>query len=279
MIQPAELAESNNYKIGCSRNTSLSRILNGYKKGSRYISINECINPFILEKQLIKIFRENFKLIAGNEFFKGDEMTMLEIFMKTVTNYNKSNYEKMKDVICNTIKENIENKPNDLLNNKENIENKPNDLLNNKQKADIKTTSELVKELAKEIAKELKEPNNKKLNINPEKKEYLKPNYIQILYKNPELFNNKSFTPSELFNIINNHCQKNNLSKCNNLITFGKSMTAIFKDYKKRTLSSYKFNFINVSKNKFNEILYNNDKEYFKHINNIASDVEPKFEH
>ena len=47
-IQPTELIGTNRYKIGCSENTELDRVKKGYKKGTRYIFIIECNNPFVL---------------------------------------------------------------------------------------------------------------------------------------------------------------------------------------------------------------------------------------
>ena len=51
LIQPTELIGTRRYKMGCSENTELERVKNGYKKGTRYILIMECNNPFILEKK------------------------------------------------------------------------------------------------------------------------------------------------------------------------------------------------------------------------------------
>jgi hypothetical protein len=54
LIQPTELIGTYRYKIGCSENTELDRVKKGYKKGTRYIFIMECHDPFILEKQIKK---------------------------------------------------------------------------------------------------------------------------------------------------------------------------------------------------------------------------------
>ena len=61
LIQPSELIGTNRYKIGCSNSPTLTRCINGYKTGSRYISISECINPFILEKKIINEFNKLFR--------------------------------------------------------------------------------------------------------------------------------------------------------------------------------------------------------------------------
>jgi len=86
LIQPIELINTNIYKIGCSNKNNLDRCNNGYKKNSRYICIMECNNPFLLEKKLINIFINKFKLIKGKEYFEGNEMDMLKIFFDIVYN-------------------------------------------------------------------------------------------------------------------------------------------------------------------------------------------------
>ena len=54
LIQPSELVGTNRYKIGMSNNPDLERCKNGYKKGSRYLSIMECNDPLILEGNIKK---------------------------------------------------------------------------------------------------------------------------------------------------------------------------------------------------------------------------------
>lgn len=65
LVQPAELVGTNRYKIGCSSKSNLDRCKNGYEIGTRYLHIMECVNPFILEKELKKIAM-NIKKIATN---------------------------------------------------------------------------------------------------------------------------------------------------------------------------------------------------------------------
>ena len=89
LIQPTELIGTQRYKIGCSGNTTLKRVANGYKKGTRYILIMETIEPFTLEKNIKLIFNNKFKLIAGYEYFEGDEETIKEEFLKLITEHNK----------------------------------------------------------------------------------------------------------------------------------------------------------------------------------------------
>ena len=86
LIQPCELVGTNRYKIGCSKQNNLDRCKKGYKIGSRYICIMECVNALLLEKNIKKFFNNKFKLIGGNEYFEGNE------FLKKV-NEHKENEE------------------------------------------------------------------------------------------------------------------------------------------------------------------------------------------
>jgi hypothetical protein len=81
LIQPEELITTNRCKIGCSSKSDLSRV-NSYKKKSRYLCIMDCKKPFLLEKIIKTIFNDKFIKIAGNEFFEGNEIDMIKIFIK-----------------------------------------------------------------------------------------------------------------------------------------------------------------------------------------------------
>ncbi len=48
LLQPAELVGTDRFKIGCSDNNNLDRCKNGYKKGTNYICIMQCNDPFVL---------------------------------------------------------------------------------------------------------------------------------------------------------------------------------------------------------------------------------------
>ena len=87
LIQPAELIGTNRYKIGCSSKPNLNRCIRGYKKNSRYLHILECNEPFKLEKEILLIFKQKFKLIAGNEYFEGDEHEICDIFINIVKKF------------------------------------------------------------------------------------------------------------------------------------------------------------------------------------------------
>jgi hypothetical protein len=84
MLQPCELLGTNRYKIGASRTSSISRCQDGYKKGSRILFMIECIDPYMIEKILIKEFNNKFELIAGNEYFSGNEIAMKRCFRQFV---------------------------------------------------------------------------------------------------------------------------------------------------------------------------------------------------
>jgi hypothetical protein len=57
----------------------------------------ECYNPLDLEKKIKDEFNKNFKLIAGNEYFEGDEYIMLDLFLEIV----KSNRITQNNIIDN----------------------------------------------------------------------------------------------------------------------------------------------------------------------------------
>ncbi len=104
LVQPAELIGTERFKFGCSENTELDRVKKGYKKGTRYLNIMECKNPYDLEKKIKNIFNEKFKKIAGNEYFEGNETDMLNEFIKVANDHRKNidTNDKMDDIICDS---------------------------------------------------------------------------------------------------------------------------------------------------------------------------------
>jgi hypothetical protein len=108
LIQPEELLQTNRYKIGCSTKNDLSRV-NSYKKKSRYLYIAECIYPFALEANIKNVFNNKYKLIAGKEYFEGNEKDIVNDFVKIVNDYNNKIYctEIHTEILDNTIKDNI----------------------------------------------------------------------------------------------------------------------------------------------------------------------------
>ena len=93
-IQPAELIDTNRFKIGCSSKPNLNRLQNGYKSDSRFLCVMECFDPFSLEKIIIDAFKNKFLLIAGNEYFCGNESDMLDMFIDLTIKYKKNNLQK-----------------------------------------------------------------------------------------------------------------------------------------------------------------------------------------
>jgi len=91
LIQPEELLQTNRYKIGCSAKNDLSRVCS-YKKNSRYLYIAECINPYTLESNIKSAFNNKYTLIAGKEYFEGDEKNIVNDFVKIVNDYNNEIY-------------------------------------------------------------------------------------------------------------------------------------------------------------------------------------------
>lgn len=81
LIQPSELVGTNRYKIGMSKNPNLDRC-KSYKKGSRYLCIMECTEPSVLELNIKQEFKKVFLLIAGTEYFEGNEKLLLTKFME-----------------------------------------------------------------------------------------------------------------------------------------------------------------------------------------------------
>lgn len=79
LVQPVVLIGTNRYKIGYSCQNDLKRVLS-YGKGSRYLCIKECCDVCVLEKKIIKSFKEKFTLIAGNEYFEDNESDMIREF-------------------------------------------------------------------------------------------------------------------------------------------------------------------------------------------------------
>jgi hypothetical protein len=87
LIQPTVLVGTSKFKVGCSSKPNLERI-KSYDKNSRYLCINECDKPYELEKQLLIAFNNKFKIVSGKEYFEGDELEMIKIFLDILTAHN-----------------------------------------------------------------------------------------------------------------------------------------------------------------------------------------------
>lgn len=113
LVQPAELIGTKRYKIGCSKKTTLDRVKNGYKKGTRYLHIAECNEPHKTEGKIKEIFNNKFTLIAGNEYYEGDELIMKQEFINVLSIQNsntKLNKENKEIIIHNNLDQYIRSK-------------------------------------------------------------------------------------------------------------------------------------------------------------------------
>ena len=90
LVQPAELVGTHRYKVGCSKKPNLDRCKKGYKKGTRFIAIMECKYPLVIESELKKAFNKKFELIAGREYYKGNESDMRDEFLKIACNFENT---------------------------------------------------------------------------------------------------------------------------------------------------------------------------------------------
>jgi hypothetical protein len=97
LVQPSELRNTFRFKIGRSSKFDLSRV-RSYRNGTRYLCIMECIDDIYVEKLLINHFNKNYKLIAGCEYFEGDELCMLNSFINIVMKYKNKSIENKKQV-------------------------------------------------------------------------------------------------------------------------------------------------------------------------------------
>jgi hypothetical protein len=89
-IQPEVLLGTDRFKVGKHDKNGLERI-KSYGKKTEIIIVWECQNSNFLEFQIIKKFKENFKLIKGNEYFQGDKQKMKKLFMYIIYNNNDNN--------------------------------------------------------------------------------------------------------------------------------------------------------------------------------------------
>jgi len=129
LIQDGEYKGTDIYKIGKTTQKggdtrSLTR-LKQYNFGTEQIQVLKVSNIFvdIIEKRIIEEFNNNFELVKGKEWFKGDLNLMIEIINKIIENFRKM-YEKIKDkkIFEEELSHKVENK--DLIENKDLSENK-----------------------------------------------------------------------------------------------------------------------------------------------------------
>jgi hypothetical protein len=98
LIQPELLINTNKFKIGMSKKNDLSR-LKSYHSGTRFICIMCCENPLIIEKKIKDAFTLKYKLVAGNEYFEGNEEEILTDFFKIISENKTKTQIKKNDFI------------------------------------------------------------------------------------------------------------------------------------------------------------------------------------
>lgn len=87
LVQPAELVGTARYKVGYSSKPNLSRLTSGYKCGTRYLIVCECSDALEVETELKVEFNRKFRLVAGREYFEGDEIEMIKTFWTVYSAY------------------------------------------------------------------------------------------------------------------------------------------------------------------------------------------------
>jgi hypothetical protein len=115
-VQPAELLGTQRYKVGCSSKSHLQRCTSGYRSGTRYLLIMEYAEPFAIEKIIKKLFTSKYKLIAGTEYFEGNEIEMIHDFFNCAmnissvqtSNSNSDAFTMLTNLVNDVIKSNIQ---------------------------------------------------------------------------------------------------------------------------------------------------------------------------
>lgn len=99
LLQDKQYYGSNVFKIGMTRRKNLTRF-NEYEKGSQLLLQKCCEDCVAMEKIIIGIFKNMFKLVRGREWFEGDYKYMMSIIETVIQNEKtkkiKSNNKKCK---------------------------------------------------------------------------------------------------------------------------------------------------------------------------------------
>lgn len=104
-----------------------------------------------------------------------------------------------------------------------------------------------------------------------------KPCFIQMIYKEPHEIIGHSLSSTQLLKQANEYAKSHYLQQYNDINTFGKIVGEMFKAYKKRSSTTYVFNFKDVDIKQFRKVLYDYDNNYFKYINHLDLDETPTF--
>ena len=102
LIQPATFVGTNYYKIGMSNKETIDRI-KSYKLDTRVLCIYNCEHPEVLEKKLLKHFKEEYKIIKGKEYFdtgRTTETILQQEFMGIINDYQEEDFCHIKESDC-----------------------------------------------------------------------------------------------------------------------------------------------------------------------------------
>lgn len=85
LVQPAILIGTSRYKIGCSEHYS-NRIKN-YGKATKKLRVFKCFHPYLLEARIKRILKKKFRPVTGQEWFEGNEQSIISEFDNEVIKY------------------------------------------------------------------------------------------------------------------------------------------------------------------------------------------------
>lgn len=90
LVQPENYLNTNVYKIGMSDKPLIDRI-KSYGSQSRVLFLMECNMAYELEQEIIKAFKQKFKIHKGKEYFEGIEFEMTSVFMQLCVTHKLTN--------------------------------------------------------------------------------------------------------------------------------------------------------------------------------------------
>jgi hypothetical protein len=72
LIQPAELKDTNRYRIGYTSSRNVLDISRGSMKHSQLICALHCANPKQIGAMIVKDFQKRFIILTGRKYFIGE---------------------------------------------------------------------------------------------------------------------------------------------------------------------------------------------------------------
>jgi hypothetical protein len=115
LLQEREFIKTNEniYKVGMTKQENLKR-LKQYPKDSVLLFQMICINCNDMEKKVITLFKQHFKVekCIGNEYFRGDYKIMIDFIYSCIKSEQEENIKVIKEQehILKVIKEDFEKK-------------------------------------------------------------------------------------------------------------------------------------------------------------------------